>query len=81
MTKEEIIAKVNEVLSEEFEVEVEAMEPDASLKGVLGLDSLDLVDVVVLIEQNFGVAMKAADFALIKTFGDFYDFIYTKVNG
>lgn len=81
MTKEEIIAKVNEVLSEEFEVEVEAMEPDASLKGVLGPDSLDLVDVVVLIEQNFGVTMKAADFASIKTFGDFYDFIYTKVNG
>ena len=50
MTREELINKVNEVLSEEFEADVADMQPDASLMGVLDLDSLDIVDVVVLVE-------------------------------
>lgn len=58
MTREELINKVNEVLSEEFEADVADMQPDASLMGVLDLDSLDIVDVVVLVEKNFGYVMK-----------------------
>ncbi|MBO5194377.1 MAG: acyl carrier protein [Bacteroidales bacterium] len=81
MTKEEIILKANEILAEEFETDVELITPDAPLKETLGLDSLDLVDVVVLIEQNFHVTMTAPDFVGIRTFSDFYDFIYNKING
>ena len=73
MTREELINKVNEVLSEEFEADVADMQPDASLMGVLDLDSLDIVDVVVLVEKNFGYVMKKEDFASVKTFADFYD--------
>lgn len=46
----------------------------------LDLDSLDLVDVVVLVEQNFGVTLKGPDFVGIKTFEDFYNLISAKVN-
>lgn len=81
MTREEIVLKANEVLAEEFEADVDAITPEAPLKETLGLDSLDLVDVVVLVEQNFGVTLTAPDFVGVKTFNDFYDLILSRING
>ncbi len=81
MTNEEIINKINDVLAEEFEVDASIITPDAPLMSTLELDSLDLVDVVVLIEQNFGVTLKGPDFVDIKTFADFYKLILGRVNG
>ncbi|MCH5329392.1 MAG: acyl carrier protein [Alistipes sp.] len=81
MTKEELIEKLKEVLAEEFEVEdASVITPESSLKDTLGLDSLDLVDVVVLVEQNFGVTLKGPDFVGVATFGDFYEMLYRKLN-
>ncbi len=79
MTREELIEKVNGILSEEFEADKSIMLPDAPLMEVLDLDSLDIVDVVVLVEKNFGYVMKKEDFAGIKTFADFYDFLEKKI--
>ncbi|MCX6273803.1 MAG: acyl carrier protein [Bacteroidetes bacterium] len=76
---DEIITKVNAFLVDEFEVEPEAITPDANLKETLNLDSLDYVDLVVVIESNFGFKVKGEDFVNIKTFQDFYDYIITKV--
>lgn len=75
-----LIQKINETLADEFEVDIELIQPDAPLMQTLELDSLDLVDMVVLIEQNFGFTLKAQDFAGINTFQDFYDFIASRVN-
>lgn len=80
MTREELIEKVNAILSEEFEVDKEEMQPDAPLMDVLDLDSLDIVDVVVLVEKNFGYVMRKEDFAGIKTFSDFYDFLISHID-
>lgn len=71
----EVIAKINEFLVEEFEVEESVIEPDANLKETLDLDSLDFVDLVVIIESNFGFKVNAEDFTDIATFQDFYDYI------
>lgn len=79
MTREELVSKVNGILSEEFEADIDDMHPDAPLMEVLDLDSLDIVDVVVLVEKNFGYVMKKEDFAGIKTFSDFYDFLMDKI--
>jgi len=79
MTKEELIEKINEVLSDEFEVEKNIIEPDKPLMQTLELDSLDLVDMVVLIENNFGYKMTAEDFTGMITFQNFYDFIFKKI--
>ncbi len=80
MTEQEIIAKINEVLAEEFEADIDIITPDAPLMQTLELDSLDLVDVVVLIDTNFGVTLKGPDFVGIVTFQDFYDLISRKIN-
>lgn len=81
MNKTEIISKINESLAEEFETDIELITPDGKLMEVLELDSLDLVDVVVLIESVFGVTLTSPDFVGIKTFQDFYDLIDRKING
>ena len=79
MNKEEIIARINGFLVDEFEVDNDDIEPDANLKDTLGLDSLDYVDLVVSIESNFGVKLVEADFVGISDFQSFYDLIETKL--
>ncbi len=80
MSKEEIIAKINGFLVEEFEVDENELKPEANLKETLELDSLDFVDLVVIIESNFGFKVVAEDFTNIITLQDFYDYIVTKVS-
>lgn len=79
MNKEEIIAKINGFLVDEFEVDNDDIEPNANLKDTLGLDSLDYVDLVVSIESNFGVKLVEADFVGISDFQSFYNLIETKL--
>ncbi len=79
MTREDIVSKTKEILSEEFEVAEDLIVDDAELQATLELDSLDYVDLVVIIEENFGFKVEQADFTEIKTFSDFYDYVQTKV--
>ena len=79
MTEAEIIKTVNGFLVEEFEVDETKISPDANLKDTLELDSLDYVDLVVVIESNFGFKVKGEDFTSIHTFQDFYNYCTKKV--
>jgi len=79
MTKEEIIERTNQFLVDEFEVDAAKITPDANLKETLDLDSLDYVDLVVIIESNFGFKVVGEDFIGIQTFQQFYDYCYAKV--
>lgn len=79
MTQAEIISKINEFLVEEFEVDVNDISPSGNLRETLSLDSLDYVDLVVIIESNFGFKVVAEDFISIHTFQDFYDYVNRKV--
>lgn len=80
MTKEEIKSKVNEFLVDEFEVDINKIQPDANMRETLDLDSLDYVDLVVVIESNFGFKVVGEDFINIHTFENFYDYCYQKVS-
>lgn len=80
MRNEEIIEEIKGFLVEEFEVEVETITPEANLKETLGLDSLDYIDLVVVIESNFGFKVKPEDFVGIVTFQNFYDYVVSRVN-
>lgn len=79
MDNKEIFEKINQILIEEFEVDQDVIEAENNLKESLNLDSLDYVDLVVLIESNFGVKLVESDFAIIITFQDFYDLIEYKI--
>ena len=80
MEREAIIEKVNHFLIEDIEIEEELIEPDASLTKDLGIDSLDVVDIIVIIEQVFGVKIKGEELKDVKTLGSFYDFIEAKIS-
>lgn len=80
MTNNEIIERIHDVLIEEFEVDAEKLVPDANLKDTLGLDSLDYIDLVVIIESNFSFKVKPEDFTDIATFQDFCDYVISRVN-
>ena len=79
MTREEIELKVKTFLVEDIEVDEVVITPDALLKDDLGIDSLDFVDIVVIVEKNFGVKIKPEEMAEVKTFSQFCDYIETKV--
>jgi acyl carrier protein len=80
MKNENIILKINEFLSEEFEVDPSVISPEANLKETLDLDSLDYIDLVVVVESNFGFKVKPEDFIGIVNFQDFYDYVTRRVN-
>jgi acyl carrier protein len=79
MEREKIIAIANDFLVNEFEVDGDEISNDANFKKTLGLDSLDYIDLVVVIESNFGVKLGEADFKNIVTFDDFYIVIENKI--
>ena len=75
MTREEIIEQVNGLLSEEFEVEQSEFAPDANLKETLSLDSINLVDLIALVQMTYKITIPVEDLKQIKTFNNLYDYI------
>ena len=79
MERQDIEKKVNKFLIEEIEIEEDLIEPNANLIKDLGIDSLDVVDIVVIVEQEFGVKIKGEEFKDVITLGNFYDFVEKKI--
>ena len=75
MTREEIIEQVNSMLAEEFEVEQNEFTPDASLKETLQLDSINLVDLIAMVQMTYKITIPVGDLKQIQTFSDLYDYI------
>ncbi len=74
-----IIEKINGFLIDEFEVEPTKISSEANLRETLELDSLDYIDLVVVIESHFGFKVKPEDFTNISTFQSFYDYVIERV--
>ena len=79
MNRTEIENKVRDFLIEDLEVDGEKIYPDARLKEDVGIDSLDFVDIVVIVEKNFGFKIKPEEMAGVATLNDFYSYIESKV--
>ena len=79
MDRKEIEEKVNQFLVEEFEVDENALASEARIKQDLGIDSLDVVDIVVEVEKVFGCRLKAEEIKGVAVLSQLYDLIETKV--
>lgn len=80
MTIQEIKLKVQNFLVEDFEIEAELLNDDnALLKEDVGIDSLDFVDIVVIIEREFGFKPEATELKQTKTLGQLYTYIQSKL--
>lgn len=79
MTREEIEEKVKGFMIEELELEEDGLMAEALLKDDLGIDSLDYVDIVVIVDKIFGFKIKPEEMTDVKTLGQFCDYIESKV--
>lgn len=80
MTRADIEEKVKNFLVEEFEIEEQKLQPGATLKEDLGIDSLDFVDIVVIVNREFGFKIKPEEMKTVTTLAQFYDYIDAHVN-
>lgn len=78
MTKQEIKEAVNKFIVEDLEVDPSRLRDDARLKEDVGIDSLDFVDIVVIVENIFGFKIKAEDMSEVQTLSQFYDYIESR---
>lgn len=79
MTRQEIEENVREFLIDDLEIDEDKIHPEALLKDDLGIDSLDFVDIVVIIERRFGFKIKPEEMAGVQTLRQFCDYIESKV--
>ncbi|MBR3411958.1 MAG: acyl carrier protein [Muribaculaceae bacterium] len=80
MTRTDIEGKVRAFLIDDLEIDEEKIAPEALLKEDLGIDSLDFVDIVVIVERNFGFKIVPEEMQDVKTLNQFCDYIERKVN-
>jgi acyl carrier protein len=78
MTEHEIVTMINDVFEEYFEIERERLLPEMNIFEDLGLDSLDIVDLVVTMQKKFNVSIRDDErIRSVRTLGDIYQFILT----
>ncbi len=75
MDRSQIKEVVKSFLIDEFEIEESVITDDAHLMDDLGLESLDFVDIVVIIEEEFGFKVKREEMKDVRVLNDLYDYI------
>lgn len=80
MQKDEIEKKINSVLKEEFEINSELLVRESNIKDDLRLDSLDAVDLLVVLEEELEIEVKSELFMACEKLGDVYDVVFKIYN-
>ncbi len=76
ISDKQVHQQVAQIMAEEFELEPELLQPDATLYEDLGLDSLDAVDMVVALEKAFGMKMTDEEAVrAVRTLGDLFELV------
>ena len=80
MTPEEILKKLQELIGEQFATAPEEITMETSFEEDLGADSVDLVELVMAMEEEFGIGEVAEeDLAELKTVGDCVNYLAGKL--
>jgi acyl carrier protein len=75
MTRDEVMTLVREHLAEELEIDQSKIENGTRFKEDLDADSLDLYELVMELEDNYGISVSEEQAAGIKTVGNAVDFV------
>ncbi len=75
MSKEEIFTKIRDILADNFEVEKEKITDETNFKSDLDADSIDLVEFILQLEDEFGAEISDEDAEKIKTVGDAVNYV------
>ena len=74
-----VLEKVRSILCSQLDLEEDKVTSDAVLSDDLGADSLDLVDLVMSLEEEFNIELSDEDVGEIKTVGDIVKFIEDRI--
>ncbi|HXX48191.1 MAG TPA: acyl carrier protein [Myxococcota bacterium] len=75
----DLVERVYAIVSEQLGVEKDSLVPEANLLDDLGADSLDVVELVMAIEEEFAIEVPDADAENIRTLGDITSYIEARV--
>ena len=73
-----ILEKIQKILSEQFDVEADSISEDTNIIDDLGADSLDAVELIMSIEDEFGLSVSDEEAAELNTVGKLIEFIEAK---
>ena len=76
LSRDEVMGKVREHLSAELEVDPSRIGESTRFREDLDADSLDLYELVMELEDSYGVTVSNEETARIQTVGDAVDFVY-----
>ncbi len=79
MSRDEILAKLKAIVSEQLDVPEEKVTEDAKFQEDLGADSLDVVELVMKLEDEFGIEIPEEDAEKIATVKDAVEYIAQKL--
>ena len=79
MSSEEIFEKIKNIIVEQLQVAETAVTEDASFIDDLGADSLDLVELIMALEEEFGIEIPDGDAEKVVTVGDVVSYIKENV--
>jgi acyl carrier protein len=79
MTKDEVRAKVRQILIDDFRVPEAKITDDATFRGTFGMDSLDAVDFIYLVSKTYGMKAEISEFRELHTMGLVVEYVVKKL--
>ena len=73
-----MLEKIREIICDQLSVDASEVTPDASFKDDLGADSLDLFELVMTLEDEYGLEIPTDDLMKIVTIGDVIEYLKTQ---
>jgi acyl carrier protein len=80
MTRDAIETKIRSILTDDFRVPADAISAAATFRGSMKLDSLDIVDFIMLLQKDLGLKSSLESYAHIQNFGELVAFVDRAVN-
>ena len=80
LTKEQVCEQVRQILAQQLNVMPNALLPTARIEGDLGADSLDVMEIVLSLEQEFAISIPDEDIRSLATVGDAIEYVQRKLN-
>ncbi len=79
MKKEEVLSKLKEIITERLDVEEDQIVPEATFVEDLGADSLDIVELIMGIEEEFDIEIPDEDAEKLTSVGEALNYTLSKI--
>ncbi len=78
-TREEVLARVRQILVDDFSIPADKVVPGATFRGTLGMDSLDAVDLIFFVEAAFGYKARLHDYRDLHSVESLVSFVLARL--